>query len=67
MNRAEDLAVKTINLLEVKLTEIKNMFRCNLTYDEKKKLDRIKVAIEHSLESLRRAKMDNGIPKIMRR
>ena len=67
MNKADELAIKTIDILKIKSNEVRTMFRCNLTYDEKKKLDRVKVAIKHSIELLRRAKMDDVIPNVIKR
>ena len=66
INEAEELAIKTINLLEVKLNEVKDMIRSHSTYEDEKKLDRIKVAIKHSIEAIRRANMDDDIPKVIR-
>jgi len=66
INEAEELAIKTINLLEVKLNEVKDMIRSHSTYEEEKKLDRVKVAIKHSIEAIRRANMDDDIPKVIR-
>ena len=65
--KVEKKAIETINLLEVKLNEVNQMIRSHSTYEDEKKLDRIKVAIKHSIEAVRRANMDNGVPEIMKR
>ena len=66
-NEVEKKAVETINLLEVKLNEVKDMIRSHSTYEDEKKLDRIKVAIKHGIEAIRRANMVDGVPEIMKR
>lgn len=67
MKQANEIADKTLNLLQLKLNEIKFTFKSGLTYPEIKGLDRLRVAIEKSMEAVRRAKLDNGIPEILRR
>ena len=64
--KVEKKAIETINLLEVKLEEVKSVKKGRLTFDEKKKLDRVNVAIKHSIEAIRRAMLDNSIPKVIR-
>jgi len=65
-NEVRELANKTINLLEVKLNEVNQMIRSHSTYEDEKKLDRLKVAIKNNIETVRRAMLDNGIPKVIR-
>ena len=65
-NVVRELANKTINLLEVKLNEVNQMIRSHSTYEDEKKLDRLKVAIKNNIETVRRAMLDNGIPKVIR-
>ena len=64
--KVEKKAIETINLLEVKLNEVNQMIRSHSTQEDEKKLDRLKVAIKNNIETVRRAMLDNGIPKVIR-
>lgn len=67
MKQVNEIAETTLDLLQLKLKEVNRLRRTNLIYDAEKRLERIKVAIEKSMETIRRAKLDNGIPEILRR
>lgn len=66
-SEAEKLAVEIIDFLQTKLKEVNRMIKSHSTFGEEKTLDRMRVAIMLSIEALRRAKMDNGIPNFIRR
>ena len=54
-----EIGQNTINLLQVKHGELKYIWRCYMTTDDKTKAKRLEVAILRSIDHIRRAMIDD--------
>jgi len=57
----DEIGLSCINILKVKQSELKHLFRCNLSYEDDKKARRLEVAILKSVDTIRRSMLEDEI------
>lgn len=61
IDKVKEVGQKTINLLELKKNELKYIFKCYMSYEEKKKAERLEKAILQSIDNIRRSMLDDEV------
>ena len=61
LNAVKELGDRTNDLIRIKITELKNLRKKDLSYNDRKKVGRLDVALHRAVDIIRRSMLDDEI------